>query len=162
MGLKLKIVQIKPNPIGKDRSRKSIFPYQVVGEWVDIRNDSGGSVFISPVELYHQAYDQSGKANTTLVTGFKGNLPAGQTMRVHSGKERQLSFEDQSGVNIHVFLGRDQYIWNNDKADRPALLDTHEKTWIDWADYDPWPPEGAILVRGGNKLLPAVLRYGNL
>jgi hypothetical protein len=52
--------------------------------------------------------------------------------------------------------GRDAYVWNNAEGDGPGLWRPSMKSWVDRTSYDPNPPEGAVLVRTGEKLSPAV------
>ena len=90
--MRLTILRIKPNPAGKDRpSHGGPTPSQLGGEWVDFRNDTGGAVSLAGVALYHLAYASSGEAAWQRVMGFKGDLPASEIVRVHSGKVRDVS-----------------------------------------------------------------------
>jgi len=153
----LRVTQLKPNPAGKDRMPDGrATPAQLGGEWVDFRNNGQYAVDMAGVGLYNLAYDRAGNPSWALVTKFKGSLGAGETVRVHSGRIRDVSVlyqEDVRGADHHVFSGEDRYVWNNDKADTARLSDNDGK--IDVAGYDPYPPEGVILVRVGDKLLAA-------
>lgn len=86
--------------------------------------------------------------------GFQGNLGVGRTVRVHSGGNIPLydmNAEDAQGADFHLFTGKN-YIWNNDCGDTAGLWDG--SAWTDKAAYDPNPPEGVILRRVGDKLIP--------
>lgn len=152
----LKVTQLKPNPTGKDRTPNGqATPAQLGAEWADFENNGQYSVDLTGVELYHVAYGAGGKAEWALITRFSsGTLKPGESVRVHSGRQRDLSVlyaEDQRGATYHTFSGEDRYVWNNDKGDRAGLFDKDGK--IDSAAYDPYPPEGVILVRSGDKLV---------
>lgn len=75
-----------PNPPGKDRSASGASNDQLNGEWVEFRN--GDSQTLSPegVSLSHQTYDQHCHlTGNDAVTGFRGGLEAGKSIRVHTG-----------------------------------------------------------------------------
>lgn len=155
----LKITQAKPNPTGKDWFPGDIPSRQLAGEWVDFKNVGNESFSLRNIALYHVAYQlgcTSGKWKK--VEGFKGVLDVGGIVRVHSGGRiplEQLDPVDVRGADYHIFTG-DSYIWNNDCGDKPSLYDLIRKKWIDKTFYDPNPPEGEILIRVGNKLVPPV------
>lgn len=153
----LQIVRAKPNPRGKDRNRYgTATPTQLAAEWVDFRNVGYGDVNLQGVELYHLAYGDGGQSRWEKVMDFKGVLRAGKVVRVHSGATRDLSIiaaEDLAGADHHLFTGQDRYVWNNAEGDCPSLRDAAVNEWIDQASYDPFPPEGAVLVRSGAKLV---------
>jgi hypothetical protein len=153
--MELLITSIKPNPIGKDRSRVGATPSQLAAEWVDFRNDGNEPAPLHAVALYHRAYS-GGTASWDRVTGFRGNLPVGKIVRVHAGRVRDTSVirqEDMVGADYHIFSGEDRYVWNHREGDTPLLYNERTKTTIDQASYDPWPPEGAVLVRQGAKFV---------
>lgn len=155
----LQIIRIKPNPTGKDRNRYgALDPAQLGAEWVDFKNTGTTSVNLDGVALYHVAY-HAGQGHWEQIMTFQGNLGAGQIVRVHAGKARELSVlrqEDVTGAQHHLFMGTDAYVWNNREGDTPALREANG-TGIDQASYDPNPPEGEILVRSGNELVPALV-----
>jgi hypothetical protein len=151
------VARIKPNPTGKDRNRHSgASAAQLGAEWVDIQNTTRSSVSLDNIELYHLAY--SGRdSKPAKVMGFSGALGAGQVVRVHSGQVRPISVlrpEDLNGADHHLFTGRDSYVWNNAEGDSPGLWNTTTRQWVDSASYEPHPPEGVVLVRSGNRLVP--------
>lgn len=153
--MNLTIIRIKPNPTGKDRPRHgSPTPSQLAGEWVDFRNDTGSSVNLDGVALYHHAYTGQQWRWARIMT-FTGNLGAGEIVRIHSGQRREgvIAAEDLVGATYHLFTGKDEYVWNNVQGDAPLLNYEPRNETIDTASYDPRPPEGAVFVRLGNKLV---------
>lgn len=158
-------IRIKPNPAGKDRARYgTATPAQLAAEWVDFRNDTGTDVSLDGVSLWHLTYAPGRSPEWEQIVSFAFMLPAGKISRVHSGQRRDLSVvrpEDVAGADFHVFTGNDAYVWNNEHGDTPLLFKAATKTTIDKAPYDPNPPEGAILVRHGDRLVPSVARAAN-
>src|ERR1700687_622473 len=152
----IRITKIKPNPSGKDRPRfGSPPPSQLAAEWVDLCNDSSQPAPLGTVGLYHIAY-APGTATWRRVTTFSGTLPAGAVVRVHAGRAREgvIAAEDMLGADYHLFTGEDAYVWNNREGDSPMLTDETTNSTIDRAIYAPYPPEGAVLVRQGDRLVP--------
>jgi hypothetical protein len=152
------ISRIKPNPTGKDRTRHGGASVAQLGaEWVDIKNTSASGINLAGIALWHLAYS-SGQAQPQKVVDLTGVLGGGQTLRIHSGQVRPLTVlyqEDLAGADFHGFTGSDNYTWNNDRLDAPGLVRTSQNAWIDRATYDANPPEGAILVRVGDKMVVA-------
>lgn len=155
----LLITQIKPNPAGKDRDRfGNASKSQLAAEWMDFRNTGLAAVDLGDVVLYHIAYPPgSSQGHWEQVMSFRGILAAGRTVRVHSGSgpESVVRPEDLVGADHHLFTGRN-YVWNNREGDTPRLFDSLLRFNIDQASYDPYPPEGHVLVRSGNKLVRAM------
>jgi hypothetical protein len=126
----------------------------LAAEWVDFKNDGTETFPLSGVSLQHIAYQpgcRNGKWDKVM--GFQGDLSVGQVVRVHSGGEiplSQMNTEDSQGADFHLFTGKN-YIWNNDCGDSAGLWNGN--AWVDKASYDPYPPEGRILRRVGNKLI---------
>lgn len=153
----LRTVRLKPNPSGKDRTRRGgATVAQLGGEWVDIENHGRTSVDLSGVKVYHIAYSGAYDNGTwEEVMSFKGSLGTGEVIRVHagSGPLNVLHPNDQQGATYHLFTGRDAYVWNNDRGDCSALWQAGEQLPFDKACYAANPPEGVILVRSGDKLL---------
>jgi hypothetical protein len=153
----LQFSKIKPNPAGKDRGQSGQTPAsQLAGEWVDIKNISSSPVSMDGLELYHLAYAAGAtQGKWDKVTSFTGTLPSGSTVRVHSGSgpDSVIRPEDRAGAEYHAFTRRD-YVWNNRQGDSPLLFSPTLKQNIDQASYDPFPPEGQILIRSGSKLVP--------
>ena len=152
------VSRIKPNPTGKDRTRYGgASAAQLGAEWVDIKNTSAGGVNLAGIALWHIAYS-GGQAQAQRVVDLTGVLGAGQTLRIHSGQTRPLNVlfqEDLVGADFHGFTGNDNYTWNNDLPDCPGLVRTSQNAYVDRACYDANPPEGAILVRAGDRLVVA-------
>lgn len=151
----LKIMKAKPNPLGKDRVRALIPPQQLAGEWVDIKNEGNSPVNLNGFIVCHIAYTGNGCETQPVKEFVDFILPAGKIFRLHSGgymPESQLSLPDSMEADYHEFTGKN-YVWNNDKPDRPSILNLKTKQFEDQADYDAYPPEGKILIRSGNKLL---------
>lgn len=151
----LTITKAKPNPSGKDRIGRTLTPApQLAGEWVDIKNTGTSAVSFGSLALYHIAYTGL-TSQWEMVTDFTGELGAGQTVRVHSGDKiplAQMHPVDVAGADYHVFTGKD-YVWNNNRLDKPSILNKVTKTWIDQAEYRANPGEGRILTRVANSLV---------
>ncbi len=154
----LQITRIKPNPAGKDKTSSGMASAnQLAAEWVDFKNTGTLPVNLSGVDLYHLAYATgSAEGKWDRIMGFTGTLPAGQMVRVHSGSgpESMIKPEDWAGAEHHGFTGRSNYVWNNRQGDKPTLFERVQEQSIDQATYDPYPPEGEILIRSGSKLVP--------
>jgi hypothetical protein len=163
--MRLTIIRIKPNPVGKDRVQHgNATPAQLAGEWVDFRNDTGADVSLDGASLWHLTYAPGRVREWEQVASFAFILPAGKIARVHSGQRRDISVvrpEDRAGADLHVFTGKDAYVWNNEQGDTPLLFKAAATTTIDKASYDRNPPEGAILTRQGDKLVPSFARAAN-
>lgn len=155
----LQTFRLKPNPAGKDRSPYGAQTAQLAAEWVDIKNVGRFPATLTGLELYHLAYPGSGGQPTwERVTGLQGSLGAGQVLRIHSGRQIPLSMlqaQDIQAADYHAFVGRDLYVWNNAQGDSSGIWNATSKSWVDKASYDPKPPEGAILVRMVEKLVPS-------
>lgn len=153
--------RLKPNPTGKDRSRTGASESQLSGEWVDIKNVGTMRVDLVGVRLYHKAFKAGGGYEWDVVKELSGVLAPGEIIRVYSGKGPYsvVKAEDKTGCNYYTFVGESRYVWNNDFGDTAGLWEVSTKTFIDQASYDPYPPEGVILQRSGDKLLaPAAVR----
>ena len=160
----LLVSKAKPNPVGKDRTRTGgASSVQLAGEWVDIKNTGNAGASLGGVGLYHKAYSTDGTWKWELVVMLPATftLPAGETLRVHSGSGpvSVLREEDKIGCQWHMFTHRDNYVWNNDYGDTALLWVPADKTTIDSASYDPYPPEGVVLVRVGDKLIVGSSAY---
>jgi hypothetical protein len=160
--MQLTIIRITPNPAGKDRPRHGApTATQLAAEWIDWRNDGTATINVDGVALYHKAYTGMQWRWERIMT-FTGSLAPGEIVRVHSGKQRAgvISAEDQTGAHHHVFTGDDQYVWNNRQGDTPLLHNEPKNETIDSATYDPNPPEGAVLVRQGDRLVAQARAVG--
>lgn len=148
------VIKAKPNPAGKDRLGNQAPQQQLAGEWVDISNSGNLSEDLTNIQLYHWAY-QYPEPKWELVIKFSGALPAGESMRVHSGGKiplDQLLAVDRQGADHHLFSGKG-YVWNNDEEDKPTLWNAKTEKYVDKTTYDANPPEGKVLQRLGQKLV---------
>jgi hypothetical protein len=155
----LLVTMLKPNPAGKDRTRHGgATPAQLGAEWVQFKNQGDTPMSLEDIELYHVAYPVKGGApKWAKIVGLAGKLEKNQSQRVHSGQRRDLSVlrpEDLQGADLHSFTGKDVYVWNNEEGDTAGLWRPSQEVWVDQASYDPNPPEGVVLVRSGDKLIP--------
>jgi len=159
-GNMLRVIRAKPNPAGKDRFGRSITPQvQLAGEWIDIKNEGSAGIHLNKLQVYHLAY-KMGSSEWEIVIEFnfkdKDVLLAGHVLRVHSGgfiPVDQLLEIDRANANYHVFTGKN-YLWNNDKVDKPSIWNPSLEKWIDQTWYDAYPPEGVVLKRNNGKLVP--------
>jgi hypothetical protein len=153
--MNLKITRAKPNPSGKDVTKPPTVISQLSSEWVDIQNMGKSPINTNGIELFHLAYLSNGKSKWEVAIKFSEILEAGKVVRVHSGKPipvAQMNYQDRFGADHHVFTEKN-YIWNNDKPDKPSLWHKPKKEWVDQVEYIACPLEGKILKRIGNKLV---------
>lgn len=149
----LRIIKLKPNPTGRDLGPYAA-PNQLAAEWVDLQNNGTESFALSQISLCHIAYQancSSGKYE--IVQTFQWSLGVDEIIRVHSGKAMPVFLmkdEDSAGAHHHGFTNKG-FIWNNNCGDTAGLWDGQK--YIDKASYDPYPKEGKILVRLGDKLV---------
>lgn len=152
--LSLRIVRARPNPTGKDRIGPYTPPAQLAAEWVDFMNDGNEVYPLAGVSLQHLAYQpRCREPKSELIMNLSGELHVGKIVRVHSGGKISLSDmhpQDAAGADFHLFTGKN-YVWNNDCGDTAGLATG--QIWIDRASYDPYPSEGRILIRQGDKLV---------
>lgn len=156
----LQTSRLKPNPTGKDKNRHGrATTAQLGAEWVDIKNTGAAAVSLDGVKLYHVAFANGKPSHWELIMSFNGTLAAGAVVRVHAGHgpENALNSEDRNGANHHLFTNRDRYVWNNAEGDTSRITEESGSSEVntDKASYDPYPPEGVVLVRSGSKLVPS-------
>lgn len=151
--------RLKPNPTGKDRSKAGISETQLAAEWVDLKNIGRLNIDMTGISLFHKAFKRDGTWEWELVRKLSGILPPDKVLRIHSGKGPYsvVRDEDKVGSDYYFFTDVSRYIWNNDYGDSSLLWEPASKTTIDDAEYDPYPPEGVILQRAGNKLVAPVV-----
>ena len=153
----LQTVRLKPNPSGKDRTRRGAgTAAQLGGEWVDIKNVGGTSIDLTGVTLYHIAYSGTTDNGTwEKIMTFTASLGPLKVIRVHAGGGplNVLHAIDQQGADFHLFTKRDAYVWNNERGDCSALWQAGEKQPFDKVCYSSNPPEGVILVRSVDRLV---------
>jgi len=156
----LKIIRAKPNPLGKDKFGKNIISsQQLAGEWIDIKNEGNLGIHLNSLQVYHFAYKTEGdRFEKVIEFNFSKDdiLQSKEVLRVHSGGKillSQLLEVDKIGADYHVFTGKN-YVWNNDKIDKPSIWNPRLKKWIDQTWYDSYPLDGVILERNNGKLVP--------
>jgi len=157
--------RLKPNPRGKDRPpHGGPSAAQLGAEWVDLRNSDTSPKNLQGVKLYHLAFRNGRPSHWDLIMPLKGVLHPKKVLRIHAGPgpESILNPEDKSGADHHLFTGRNQYVWNNAEGDTSRLTEwlNGQEQETDRASYDPNPPEGAVLVRSGDKLVPSTVAAG--
>lgn len=168
MSWQIQIYRAKPNPSGKDRPRYGQpDPRQLLAEWVDLKNVGDAGVNLSTLNLAHLQFDAQGNRLPNPVIYWTGPssevLSPGETVRVHTGKSsdsHQMLSEDRVGVEIHAFAESGNFVLNNKQGDELSVWwRTNESKWQedDRASYYPNPPEGAVLLRSGQKLVVAAL-----
>jgi hypothetical protein len=155
--MSLLVTRLLPNPPGKDRP-----PFgppsneQLNKEWIQFLNVSGTDLKMDGVALLHTTFSGScRKVGTETLITFKGNMPKGSSIRVHSGSGEAWT----EGDLRHIYANHANYAWNNvcgDCAEIRAVTGGR----IDWAEYRPYPPEGVVLNRepGTNLLTPTAYR----
>ncbi len=163
--MSLQVYRAKPNPAGKDKTGAGVpKPEQLVAEWVDVKNVGSESIRFSTIALHHTLYGARCESTDKTECYWQGNgdetLKPGEVLRVHTGKREHrdlLSGEDDGNVSWRAFAGRGNFVLNNRCGDRIYVTwRNHAGPQLqDDASYDPNPPEGAILKRAGNKLVPA-------
>jgi len=164
MSWQIQIIQAKPNPSGKDRSRYGANPTQLLGEWVDLKNLGDTDVHVSCLHLAHREFDGQCRPTSTSPSiywtgGGSDVLRPGQTVRVHTGNLSnfgQMTQADKLGMDFHSYADRSSFVLNNKCGDDLSVWwKTNDDKWQkeDSASYDPLPPEGAVLVRSGQKLI---------
>jgi hypothetical protein len=168
--MSLQIIQAKPNPAGKDRSRDRSNtsvpqPVQLLGEWVDIKNIGIDSVHFSTIQLRHTLFDEACYATGPEIY-WAGGLPEylkpGQVLRVHGGRQSDAHLTapaDQAGADWHGYAGGESFILNLRCGDKISVTwrDAYDQSFLDWVCYAPHPPEDAILKRSGNLLAGAAV-----
>ena len=154
--MNLLITKAKPNPLGKDRIGRTFTPaVQLAAEWVDFQNIARTPINLSGTQMYHIAYLPNGTTEWELVIELSGTIQPGEIVRVHSGNPlalNQMNYPDAIGATYHVFTGKN-YVWNNNKLDKPYLWYKPTKQGIDQTYYDAYVIEGKILQRVNDKLI---------
>lgn len=147
----LLVTRALPNPAGKDRR----YPHpptdeQLNGEWVEFANAGGRLLSLDGVSMAHYTFDRAcGKTGEDKLITFNGTLKPTYSIRLHTGHGVTWA----EGPIWHLYAGRSNYVWNNVCGDT-AVLRNDGAECIDWASYDPQPPDGVVLNRlpGTNKL----------
>lgn len=165
MSWKVQIIKAKPNPYGKDRTYGGSAKHEkLLGEWVDLKNIGDDSVNLSVLNLCHTEFSGNCVPNekpSIYWTGPTGKyLQPQEIVRVHTGYSQYshlMSSEDRSGVHYHAYAERGNFVLNNDCGDLISVWwKDRSGNWQqeDKAGYSPNPPEGAVLIRSGNLLVP--------
>lgn len=165
MSWQIEIHRAKPNPVGKDRSQHGVSDEQLLAEWVDLKNVGDTGVQLSILNLANLEFEAGCRAKSAPViywTGpSNGVLLPGQIVRVHTGKSSaawRMRQEDQAGVQLHAYAEKGNFVLNNKCGDVLSVWwKGSDQKWNkdDEAEYDPNPPDGAVLVRRSTKLIPA-------
>lgn len=154
------IVRAKPNPAGRDAYQHRPLPQQLQGEWIDLQNTAGKALNLTGVFVHHRAFEQ-GCSNPKFALYWQAPagtiLPANAILRVHTGKSsdrHHMTSSDSTGANQHAWGEHGWFQLNNGACGDIITVWFHDTEWhrIDEVGYDPYPPEGAVLVRNGNKL----------
>lgn len=140
----LEISRALPNPAGKDRTPANrITNEQLNGEWIQFRNTTQKALSIDGVTISHHTFNAYCQmTDEDQLTSFTGPMPAGSSIRLHTGTGQP----SDEGSLRHLYLGRGNFVWNNDCGDT-AVLKVASGGVIDRASYDPNPPEGVVLNR---------------
>ena len=95
----LQTVRLKPNPSGKDRTRRGgATATQLGSEWADIKNVCVQAVKLDGVGLYHIAYSADGRTSRwEKIMGFKGILQPSAAATQKGGVGGSRDFRKTSG-----------------------------------------------------------------
>ncbi|MES3030951.1 MAG: hypothetical protein V4697_00900 [Patescibacteria group bacterium] len=166
MNNSLFIHRAKPNPLGKDTAQHIPKPEQLLGEWVDLVNNSNAGINLGNYSLANLQFDSRCAPVGPPQIYWSGDaaitLGPGQIVRIHTGRAADwwvAHQEDKTGVHYHSCAERGSFVLNNRCGDTVSIW-TKDRlgNWqnVDIASYDPNPPEGAILERSGSKLVVGV------
>jgi predicted extracellular nuclease len=147
----LTITRAVPNPAGKDRTASNMVRNeQLNNEWIEFANTSQRTLSLDGIALSHYTFEKScSKTGEDGLAVFNGSLQAGYSIRVHTGTGTAW---DEGSIR-HLYAARGNFAWNNRCGDTSVLRNSRGEV-VDWATYDPNPPEGVVLNRvpGTNKL----------
>jgi hypothetical protein len=138
----------QPNPPGRDTIRPGLATNSKLNEeWVELLAISKRNM-VGDV-LANQTYDHQCRVTSTqTVCKFPSiELDAGDRLRVHTGS----GSAGWVGRTYHYYLGRSWFVWNNACGDCASLWYNDQR--IDFARYDPRPPEGVLVRIAGTNLL---------
>lgn len=157
----VKLLRAKPNPVGKDKILGIPKAEQLLGEWIDIKNTGTEAIKLSDIFLSHTKFNNKCEMIGTdcFWIGRNNFLHPERIIRVHTGNisdEHLMRQEDKINGGWCSFANRDNFVLNNRCGDILTLT---------WRDFNSFPqaetvsfeanqPEGAILVRVGNNLVP--------
>jgi len=164
MSTLLQIFRAKPNPGGKDKTGSGIpKPEQLLGEWVDLKNVGTEPVKFGSVQLQHTLFNDncqtSGRTEPYWTDSGSDALQPGQVLRVYTGRKRDehlMAPVDREGRDWSAFANRDYFVLNNKCGDAITVTwaNVQGNQFLDTATYRPNQPEGAVLRRSGNSLVP--------
>jgi hypothetical protein len=150
----LTITRALPNPAGKDRTPAHLVTNQQLnGEWMEFGNTSERVLQLEDVTLSDYTFDHGcQKTGEAVVMAFTGGLRPGYSVRVHTGTGTPAD----EGTIRHLYAGRGDFVWNNRCGDTGVLRNNRGEV-VDYAAYDPNPPDGCVLNRllGTNKMSAA-------
>jgi hypothetical protein len=147
----LLVTRALPDPAGKDR--QGAYPSsndQLNQEWVEIANAGAQPASVNGVALSHYTFNvHCQRTGEDLLMSLKGTVQPRHSVRFHTGSGTAWD----EGTVRHLYVGRENYAWNNRCGDTAVLRNARGEV-LDWASYDPAPPEGVVLNRipGTNKL----------
>ena len=163
MSWQIQITRSKPNPAGKDRSNGRPIPAQLLGEWADLKNLGNAPVTLAVLNLAHSEFHPGCALKEEAVIYWAGPssmaLQPGELVRVHTGRSAdawQMTYEDRAGVHHHSYAESGSFVLNNDCGDNLTLWwKGQDGLWRreDWASYGPYPGDGKILHRVGDRLV---------
>ncbi len=162
------VYRAKPNPAGKDKSRFSPIPRQLQGEWIDIQNSSGRALRLTGISIDHRAFGPncSDPQYASYWRDTEGLvLNPTEILRVHTGnaaQQDQMADEDRRGANKHRWGEHGVFQLNNGRCGDILTIWLHNGTWnkLDEVGYSPYPPEGTVLRRQGDRLVPVLMYAG--
>jgi len=149
----LLVTRALPDPAGKDRH--GAYPPnndQLNQEWVEIANGGAAPVSVNGVALFHYTFNaHCRRTGEDDLISLQGTLQPRHSVRFHTG----CGTPWDEGTIRHLYVGRENYAWNNRCGDT-AVLRNGLGELLDWAAYDPAPPQGVVLNRvpGTNRLSP--------
>lgn len=133
MSWQIQITKAKPNPAGKDKTKWTPKPEQLLGEWADLKNVGDANVSLSAIHLAHREFAAGCVLKDAPVIYWNGPntvLKVGETVRVHTGRSGDswaMAAVDKSGVEHHAYAEKGSFVLNNDCGDGLSV-------W--WKDQD--------------------------
>jgi len=114
-------------------------------EWVEFCNGTDRTLSINGCSIAHYTFTQEcvKEGEQSLATFSAITLARGSSVRVHSGSGVAYV---EAGRLVHVYAGRDNFVWNN-KCGDTLVLRAADGALIDWAYYKGGVANGVILKR---------------
>jgi hypothetical protein len=141
---RLLLTRVLPNPAGKDRTpANQVTNQQLNGEWVEFKNVHDKALDLNGLRVAHYTFTDRCQhtGEDSIKTYGDAVLAAGWSIRLHTG----VGSPSIEGTIEHHYLNRRSFVWNNRCGDTAVLR--WRDNLLDWACYDPQPPEGAVLNR---------------